>query len=111
MKYTVIITKGEKSFGAHVPDLPGCVASAKTYAKVLKLIEEAIEEHLHILRAEGKSEPTQCSSAINASDDKFDEWSKREPWVAVDPQFKREWLLPEPLRYYLDHDKDTNESS
>ena len=26
MKYAVIIEKGELSYGAYVPDLPGCVA-------------------------------------------------------------------------------------
>ena len=25
----------------------------------------------------------------------------REPWIVQDPDFKREWLLPEPLQYYL----------
>ncbi|MHC5730999.1 MAG: type II toxin-antitoxin system HicB family antitoxin, partial [Nostoc sp.] len=26
MRYTVVIEKGETSYGAYVPDLPGCVA-------------------------------------------------------------------------------------
>jgi hypothetical protein len=34
-------------------------------------------------------------------------WQKREPWVVVDPDFKREWLLPQPLQYYLVEDKAT----
>ena len=38
MKYAVIVEEGESSFGAHVPDLPGCVAVADTKADVLKLI-------------------------------------------------------------------------
>jgi len=37
MKYAVIIEKGEGSFGAHVPDLPGCVAVAETKNEVLEL--------------------------------------------------------------------------
>ena len=43
MKYAVIVEEGETSFGAHVPDLPGCVAVAKTKEEVLELIQEAIE--------------------------------------------------------------------
>ena len=39
MKYAVIIEKG--SYGAQVPDLPGCVAVAETRDEVCKLIEEA----------------------------------------------------------------------
>ena len=39
------------------------------------------------------------------SDDK-DEWKGREPWVVHDPEFKREWLSPEPLQYYVHQDKE-----
>ena len=28
MRYMIVIEEGEKSFGAYVPDLPGCVAVA-----------------------------------------------------------------------------------
>jgi len=30
MKYMVVIEKGSESYGAHVPDLPGCIAAAET---------------------------------------------------------------------------------
>ena len=46
MRYAVIVEEGESSFGAHVPDLPGCVAVADTKEEVLKLIQETIEFHL-----------------------------------------------------------------
>jgi hypothetical protein len=39
MRYAVIVEEGETSFGAYVPDLPGCVAVAETKAEVLRLIE------------------------------------------------------------------------
>ena len=42
MEYVVIIEKGENNFGAYVPDLPGCVAVAKTREELLRLIREAI---------------------------------------------------------------------
>ncbi len=43
MKYTVLIEKGKGSFGAYVPDLPGCVAVADTQEEVVQLIKEAID--------------------------------------------------------------------
>ena len=49
MKYAVVIERGPTSFGAHVPDLPGCVAVGGTKAEVLVLIREAIELYLEVL--------------------------------------------------------------
>jgi predicted RNase H-like HicB family nuclease len=42
----VVIEEGETSWGAYVPDLPGCVAVAETEEEVKHLIQEAIEFHL-----------------------------------------------------------------
>ena len=36
----------------------------------------------------------------------FDSWRDREPWAVQDPDFMREWLVPEPLRYYVYHNSD-----
>ena len=57
MQYAVVIEKGARSFGAYVPDLPGCVAVAKTRGEVEKLIVEAIEFHLDGLRESGEPIP------------------------------------------------------
>ena len=57
MKYTVIIEKGDSSFGAFVPDLPGCIAVGESKEEALKLIKEAIEFHLEGLREEGTNIP------------------------------------------------------
>jgi len=53
MKYAIVVERGDTSYGAYVPDLPGCVAAAETRDEVLKLIKEAIEFHLEGLRADG----------------------------------------------------------
>lgn len=53
MRYMVILEHGEDSWGAHVPDLPGCIAAGETRDEVLELIREAIEVHLQGLRKEG----------------------------------------------------------
>jgi predicted RNase H-like HicB family nuclease len=62
MKYAVVVEKGEGSFGAHVPDLPGCIAVAETKDEVLELIQEAIEFHLEGLREDGQPIPPPSSS-------------------------------------------------
>ncbi|MBW4668894.1 MAG: type II toxin-antitoxin system HicB family antitoxin [Cyanomargarita calcarea GSE-NOS-MK-12-04C] len=46
MRYAVVIEKGETSYGAYVPDLPGCVAVGETIEEVKVLIQEAIEFHI-----------------------------------------------------------------
>ena len=62
MRFAVIVEKGETSFGAYVPDLPGCVAAAETKEEVLQLIHEAIEFHVEGLREDGQPIPEPSSS-------------------------------------------------
>jgi predicted RNase H-like HicB family nuclease len=54
MRFAVVIERGESSFGAYVPDLPGCVAAGDTEAEVRWLIAEAIEFHLEGMRESGE---------------------------------------------------------
>ncbi len=63
MKYLVIIEKGSRSYGAYVPDLPGCVAAAKTVREVRKLIREAIKLHVEDLRERGLPVPKPVSES------------------------------------------------
>ena len=49
LKYAVVIEKGPTSYGAHVPDLPGCVAAAETRDGVCVLIKKAIELYVEAL--------------------------------------------------------------
>ena len=63
MRYTVVIEEGPESFGAYVPDVPGCVAVGQTRAEAMQLIREAIEFHLEGLREEGAEIPIPHSSA------------------------------------------------
>ena len=46
MQYLVVIEEGPNSFGAYVPDLPGCIAVGESREEVTKLIQEAIELHI-----------------------------------------------------------------
>jgi len=62
LRYAVVVEKGETSFGAYVPDLPGCIAAAETKEEVLRLIHEAIEFHVEGLREQGEPVPEPSSS-------------------------------------------------
>jgi len=53
MRYLVVVEEGSSSFGAYVPDLPGCIAAGETKAEALALIREAIELHLDDLKSDG----------------------------------------------------------
>ena len=63
MRYLVVVEKGATSYGAYVPDLPGCIAAGETKEEVLSLIREAIELHLEDLKEEGQPVPTPASSS------------------------------------------------
>jgi predicted RNase H-like HicB family nuclease len=62
MKYAVVVEQGPTSFGAYVPDLPGCVAVGDTREEVIKLIQEAIEFHIEGLKADGQKVPSPSST-------------------------------------------------
>jgi predicted RNase H-like HicB family nuclease len=62
MQYLIVVEQGETSFGAYVPDLPGCAAVGETRAEALQLIREAIQLHLQGLREEGLPVPAPSSS-------------------------------------------------
>jgi len=62
MRYAVIVEEGEGSFGAYVPDLPGCAAVGESKEEVLRLIQEAIEFHIEGLREDGQPVPEPSSS-------------------------------------------------
>ena len=58
----VVIEKGETSYGAHVPDLPGCIAVGESRKAVLRLIREAIDLHVQGLIEQGDQVPPPSSS-------------------------------------------------
>jgi predicted RNase H-like HicB family nuclease len=57
MLYAVIIEKAGDNFSAHVPDLPGCIATGATTADVMVEIRDAIRFHIEGLRADGLEVP------------------------------------------------------
>jgi predicted RNase H-like HicB family nuclease len=69
MRYLVIIERGETSWGAHVPDLPGCVAVGEWKREVLRLIRGAIDLHLDGLKRSGTPipKPSTVSTFVETS--------------------------------------------
>jgi predicted RNase H-like HicB family nuclease len=62
MKYLVIVERGTNSFGAYVPDLPGCAVVEDTKKEALKLIRKAIILHVEGLREAGNTIPEPAST-------------------------------------------------
>jgi predicted RNase H-like HicB family nuclease len=67
VEYTVILERGERNWSAYVPDLPGCVAAARTRDETKRLIREAIIFHIESLRQEGEPIPTPSTEATQVS--------------------------------------------
>ncbi len=49
-KILVIIEKGETSYGAYSPDVPGCVAVGDSREEVEQRMREALRSHLQMMR-------------------------------------------------------------
>jgi predicted RNase H-like HicB family nuclease len=56
-KYLVVVEKTGSGFSAYSPDVPGCVAAAKSVEAVETAIREAIEFHLEGLAEMGEEIP------------------------------------------------------
>lgn len=57
IRYSVNYEKGPSSWGASVPDLPGCIAVGPSREDAETLIREAIEAHLEALHKCGIAVP------------------------------------------------------
>ena len=66
-EYTVIYEPGERNWSAYVPDLPGCIATAKTRELLQQQIREAIEFHIEGLRLLGEPVPEPTVEAAKVS--------------------------------------------
>jgi len=63
MRYLVVIEEDPTSFGAYVPDLPGCIAAGENREEVLRLIHEVLAFHLAGLKEAGQAIPRPHSSS------------------------------------------------
>lgn len=69
MHYSVVYEQGDTSWGAYVPDLPGCVAAGDSRAEVEALIIEAIGAYLNDLRGAGRpvAEPRSATGLVEVA--------------------------------------------
>ena len=63
MRYLVLVERTDRNNGAHVPDLPGCVATGQTLDETLRLLHEAMEMHVRGLEEDGLAVPEPTTSA------------------------------------------------
>lgn len=57
MKYVVVYEQTPNNWSAYVPDVPGCIAAAKTRKQTERLIREAIELHIEVMIEDGEPIP------------------------------------------------------
>lgn len=68
MKYIVVIERAEDgSFGAYVPDLPGCIAAGDTREEAEQNIREAMPTHLELMREQGEAIPEPAAVAVEVA--------------------------------------------
>ena len=56
-RYAVLIAPTRTGFSAHVPDLPGCVATERTVDETKARMQKAIAMHLTAMREDGDEIP------------------------------------------------------
>lgn len=62
-RYLIVIEKTSTGFSAYSPDLPGCIATAKSRSKLEREMQDAIEFHIEGLRLAGEAVPEARSEA------------------------------------------------
>jgi predicted RNase H-like HicB family nuclease len=69
IRYLVVLERTNRNYGAHAPDLPGCVATGQTPEETLQHMLEAIEMHLHGMEEDGLPvpEPTTTASYLTVA--------------------------------------------
>ena len=80
-RYLVIYECAGKNFSGYAPDVPGCIATGKTLAKMRSTLKDALESHLQWMHDDGDSIP-KASPAVTVE-------------LEDDPEF------PNPSGYYL----------
>ncbi len=56
-KFLVVIEKGANNYSAYSPDVPGCIATAKTVEATISNMKEALEFHIEGMLEDGESFP------------------------------------------------------
>ena len=57
LKYAVVYEQTPNNYGAYAPELPGCIATAKSLEEIRAMIREAITFHIEGLTEHGDPVP------------------------------------------------------
>ena len=57
MKYVAIIVKAGNGYSAYLPDLPGCISAAETFAETEELIRQGALYHVELMAEHGETIP------------------------------------------------------
>lgn len=66
LKYIVVYEQTPNNYSAYLPDLPGCVAAAKTWREIQQMIQEAVALHLAGMQEDGNPPPPKPMSPQEA---------------------------------------------
>jgi predicted RNase H-like HicB family nuclease len=53
--FLVLVESGKRNFAAYLPDLPGCVATGRTFAELEANMRTAVEWHVQAMREHGEA--------------------------------------------------------
>jgi predicted RNase H-like HicB family nuclease len=60
-RYAIVVEKAPSNYAVYVPDLPGCVATGPSVEATERLLREAIEVHVRVLKENGLPVPEPSS--------------------------------------------------
>ena len=64
MRYLIVIERGKRNYSAYVPDVPGCVATARSLDGIMKDMREALAFHFEGMALHGETIPQPTESAF-----------------------------------------------
>ena len=65
LKYTVIFEPAEEGgYVVTVPALPGCITEGDTFEEAVKMIKDAMEGYLYVLKKEGQEIPKEIDDIV-----------------------------------------------
>lgn len=56
-RYAIVIEEGIDNLAAFVPDIPGCIATGRTEGEIKLLMQEALECHIELMKADAERIP------------------------------------------------------
>ena len=65
MRYAAIYAKTGTGYSAHIPDLPGCIATGQTLEQTKRRMAEAVALHIQGMQEDGDPIPEPTTVADN----------------------------------------------